>query len=122
MVKSSPKESTVLSSCLRELQSWQARGLVIYYTRVNSGKVKTEWGTWLQLAEKGTPDIFAFLNVNGSVHVYFIECKRPNGGIWGYEQQEFKFKFRDVKNVTYDLVDDYRQIARTILKLTGSLE
>ena len=118
MVKDVNKESTVLSSCLRELSSWQARGLVIYYTRVNSGKVETKWGTWIQLAEKGTPDIFAFLNVNGTVYVYFIECKRPNGGVWGYEQQEFKFKFKGVKNVIYELVDDCRQVDKTLMELS----
>ena len=118
----SVKESAVLSACREELSSWQERGVVISFTRVNSGKIETKWGTWIQLADTGTPDIFAFLNINGHIHVYFIEGKRPVGGVWGYEQQEFKYKYRNVKGVTYELVEDVTQVTNTILKLTGSLE
>lgn len=110
-------ESDVVKACKRTLDYWKSKGVVIDYDRNNSGKIRIS-GRWIQLHKPGTPDITAYLCIEGSIFVYFIECKY-NKGKQTEEQLDFEYKFKGINNCKYELVTNPRQIDATIELLTN---
>ena len=86
---------------------------VIWFERINSGKVQTAWGTWIKLAKKGTPDYIALVHAGGIAHVLFIEAKRK-GESQRLEQKWFQEKVDGIANVYYLLVDDILTLVNKI--------
>jgi hypothetical protein len=86
---------------------------VIYFERINSGKVQTAWGTWIQLAKKGHPDFIALIHGDGIAHVLFIEAKRK-GEKQRDDQKWFQDKVDGISNVHYLLVDEILTLVNKI--------
>lgn len=92
---------------------------VIWFERINSGKIQTAWGTWIKLAKKGTPDFIALVHGGEIAHVLFIECKRKgeirkDGKSNRIEQRFFEEKVSGISNVHYLLTDDLISVVNKI--------
>lgn len=111
-------EREILKSCKSRLELWQLNKVVIHFDRHNSGKINVN-GRWIQMAKSGTPDLIAYIKYKDMCYIYFIECKRPEGGLISGHQIEFLKKFKDLNNVIYEIVTSPKQIDITIEKLTG---
>lgn len=68
-------------------------GEVEFYLRINSGNVKTYFGSYIKLARKGTPDYLAFVRGReDKILALFIEAKSDTGKLRP-EQEQFKQKY-----------------------------
>ena len=49
---------------------------VIWFCRLQCGKVQTKYGSWIQLAKKGTPDfIIVIIGKDKRLQILFVEVK-----------------------------------------------
>lgn len=78
---------------------------VIWFERLNSGRVKTAWGTWIKLARKGTADYIAAVFGGGIAHILFVEGKRK-GEKQTKEQKWFEEHVLGAPNVHYLLIEE----------------
>lgn len=95
------------------LANLQTVGAVHWYTRLNSGTVKTNWGSWVKLCEPGTADYIAILCTG---QVYFIETK-SNTGQQTPQQIEFQ-KSVEKWGAIYEVVRDVEQVRTTVESIT----
>ena len=104
------KEKDVLSGVRERLKIYEFHKVVLWHERMNSGKVKTEFGTWVQMAVKGTPDVVAVVrNKQGGISLLFFELKSDTGTLRP-EQKEFRDRFIGCKDVMYAVITDPKQI------------
>jgi hypothetical protein len=70
-----------LNKQIREkLELFESCGVIKWFERLNTGKVKTLYGSWLQLCREGTPDWIVILkNKMDKISVLFIEAKSDSG-------------------------------------------
>ena len=110
-------EKSVSKDVKNALSALESDGAVLWHERLNSGKVRTEYGSWLQLCRKGTADFIAILPVKYGVMVYFIETK-ADGGRQTIEQKIFQ---NTVENwgAIYEVVTDVKQVKTTVENITG---
>jgi len=92
---------------------------VVWFERLNSGKIKTEYGSWIQLCKKGTPDYIALIHDGSIAHTLFIEAKRL-GCKQSPEQEWFEEKIitSDIKNVRYIVARDVLSVINAINDIT----
>jgi len=84
-------ESIVKSQVNASLGNLLLSGDVFYFQRVNSGKIRTDHGTWVQMAEKGHFDFVAlFQDKHRNLVKAFIECKRSDK-LAKYDPDQIKF-------------------------------
>jgi hypothetical protein len=80
------KESELVSD-IRKFLSYSKD--VIWWERLNSGKVSNGYGGYISLCRKGTPDfVCVVMNRNKGLSLIFLECK-ITGGQLRPEQREF---------------------------------
>lgn len=91
---------------------------VIYFERMNSGKIQTAWGSWVKLCRKGTPDFIALVHGGEVAHILFIEAKRK-GEKQRPEQKWFQEKVAGVANVHYVLVYDILTLVSKINEISS---
>lgn len=99
------------------LDALEASGACLWWERLNSGKIRTEYGSWLQLCRNGTADFIAVLPVKNGVIVYFMETKSDNGRQTP-QQKEFEAKVTSWGAI-YDVVKDVKQVRTTVEQITG---
>lgn len=110
----SPKKQPLEKELNKKIVQWlDILPSVIWFERINSGKVQTAWGTWIQLAKKGTPDFIAIVSGGDIAHVLFIEAKRK-GQSQRPEQKWFQEKVDGIPNVHYLLVDNVLTLTNKI--------
>lgn len=112
-------EKEVLKSVLNKLSSWQSMGDIIWFTRLNSGRIKTEYGTWLKLCDIGTPDIVVILRSHrgNNLNLVFIETKRNAKQKLRPEQAEFRSRFLGMTDVWYLVIHDVNDLIENIENL-----
>lgn len=98
------KENDIKSSVIRYLKSSNACGTVVWFSRLNSGKVQTQYGSWMQLCESGTPDFVVLTKHNV---VVFLETKSPKESSIKFEQNEFFKRMKRFDFVRCFAVSDY---------------
>lgn len=107
-------ESEVLKSIGKRLALWHLTSECVWYTRLNSGHVKTNYGSYIKLCDSGTPDFVAIIrNQKLGLDLLFIEIKRPGIKLkFSPDQVKFKNKYKNVENVHHLTVDhpDYVDI------------
>ena len=111
------KESEVSSKVKKILINLESTGDCVWFERMNSGKVKTEWGTWLQLCRPGTPDFMCIVvNKQKNISVIFIECKSSIGKM---SSEQIKFRYKHIKHVDihYLLISDASKLSKQILNI-----
>lgn len=89
--KTTPKESAVLSACIRWLYTMK-----VFAWRNNSGAYKTTSGHYVRYGYKGSSDILAIQPNTGKI--ICIECKRE-GEKQTPEQKEFEQRVKDCGGV-----------------------
>lgn len=109
-------EKSVMHDTRIALESLERAGSVLWWDRLNAGKVETVHGGWMQLCRPGTPDFIAILPIATGTMVYFIECKSTTG-----KQKIQQNIFQDnVKTwAIYEVVRDVAQVKKTIENVTG---
>ncbi len=72
-------EKSVSKDVRTVLTNLELAGAVLWWERLNSGKVKSNYGHYIQLCRQNTPDYVAVLPVGQGVMIYFIETKSDSG-------------------------------------------
>jgi len=109
------KEVKVISAVMKKLKFRHLTGSVIWHSRLNSGKINSKSGAWIQLCAAGTPDIIAIVRHNdGGLAVLFIECKRTGVTKLDYEQDKFFEKMSVQPRVLCGLINDPKQLPTAI--------
>lgn len=86
-------EKTLLHQINQRLSCYQMTGEVIWSSRLNSGKVKTYYGTYVKMCEKNTPDFIALIRGrNNEVLALFLEGKSSTG-VLSEGQRDFQKKY-----------------------------
>lgn len=116
------KESDVNKDVKIKLDYWKNLGPVLHWDRLNSGKIRSAYGSYVQLCKEGTPDFVAYVCKENTCWICFFETKKPSGGIIGDKQIEFSMLFNVVFNVVYELVTDASQVDRVIEKISNYSE
>lgn len=103
-------EKEVVKQIDQDLSIRNMMGEVEWYTRLNSGKVRTQFGSWIKLCESGTPDFIALVrNKQNGITVLFIEAKGEGGSL-----RTEQIRFAEVHNKKKDFfvikVDDISQL------------
>lgn len=100
-------EKDVLKSVGQRLSTWEMSGEVVWYERLQCGRVKTAYGSWVNMCRSGTPDYVAIIrNKTKNLDLLFLECKRADGrGKLSDVQITFQNKYRNVENVHYLIID-----------------
>lgn len=109
-------EKEVSKSVKLALADLESAGAVCWFERLNAGKVRTEYGSWLHLCRPGTADFIAILPVTDGVIVYFIECKSDTG-VKKPLQNKFKLNVESW-GALYEIVTDVKQVRITVEKVT----
>lgn len=109
-------EAKVLKLVLNKLKSYELFGDIIWYSRLNSGKINVG-RSWVQLCKPGTPDIISVIDCgNGKIAVLFIECKRTGIKRLRFEQQQFFNDMEGKPMVLCVLINDPVQLWPAIEK------
>jgi len=106
-------EKDLLKQLTRRLSLYTMTGEISWFGRLNSLKVKTIMGTWIQGCPKGTPDILAFVNTNDGMTALFIECKSKSGTLRP-EQLAFMKKYQSHPHINVMLLKDIEDFDKWI--------
>lgn len=110
-------EADVLANVKNVLMLLEKTGDIIWWERLATGRIKTEYGSWMQLCRKGTPDVVVVIrNRNNWISIMFVECKSSTGTLRG-EQKDFKEKMSREPDVYYEVVTDHRMLVKRILDI-----
>ena len=110
-------EKSVSKEVKLALDALERSGAVLWWERLNSGKVETVHGGWMQLCRQGTADFIAILPVVDGVMVYFIETKSDTGK---QTPQQVSFqKSVESWGGIYEVVTDVKQVRYTVEKITN---
>jgi hypothetical protein len=95
-------ERDIMKSVQKRLSIFELTGEVVWFTRLNSGHIKTYFGSHIKLCHKGTWDwVVIFRNRNNGLSLLFIECKSDTGKI---EKDQNLFKNKYTKEDVYFLL------------------
>lgn len=108
-------ERDLMKEVKNALENLENSGAILWQTRLNSGKIRTEWGTWIQLCEPGTPDFIVALRSRWGLVVYFIEAKSDTGK---QKAPQTLFQQKCAGWALYELVTDVKQVRATVEKIT----
>lgn len=113
------KEADVAKGVRSRLELWRIRNIVSRYERIQCGKIKTIYGSWIKLCDEGFPDYMVFIPLGKMLHLAFFETKKPVGGTISYSQMLFAKTHGEYINTSWDLITDPNQVDIRIEKLTG---
>lgn len=106
-------ESELIKEIDKCLSVRNMTGEVEWYSRLNSGRVRTVYGSYIRLCEEGTPDFLAIIrNKEKNLTVLFIEAK-GQGGKLRTEQirfAEIHNKKKDFKVIKITDIADLKNI------------
>ena len=118
LVKIMPSESVVMKSIYSRLENWTMDGTVLWFLRINTGKIQTPFGSWVQLAPKGTSDFVAVIrNRVCGLSILFIEAK-GTGGTLRPDQMIFRKRFIGEKDVHYLVINDPKELDKIVNMLS----
>lgn len=89
-------------------------GEIVYYSRVNSGNIKTYYGSYVKLADKGHPDyVVVIRDKSNGLSLLFVEAKSETGKL-SPDQIKFRDKYVDAPNIYYHVCRDIKQLNKLI--------
>lgn len=107
------KESELMRLVSRNLGIWQTTGVILWYSRLQSFKIK-HFGNWIQGCVKGTPDwVVAFRNKEDNIGLLFLEVKGENGYLRP-EQREFMNAHKNQKDVHCHVIREQLEISHLL--------
>ena len=111
-------EAEISKIIRHDLESLEMTNDIIWFERLNSGKIQTIYNTWMQLCRRGTPDyVCVTINRKGYLSVIFIEAKRSEGGRMSHDQIKFCDKMSIHPDTYYMLINDPSTLKRQILDI-----
>ena len=111
------KESEVSTQVKKILARLESSHDIHWWERLNSGRVKTEYGSWLQLCRPGTPDfIMVCKNKQTTISIIFIECKSDTGKM-SPEQHDFCHRYVCQPYIYYFVISDPYKLSGQILDI-----
>jgi hypothetical protein len=110
-------ESEVIRDISSALSILERAGDVLWFSRLQCGKVKTEWGSWLQLCKAGTHDFIALIRAKqGNLAIIFIEAKSGVGKAqYRPSQADFKRNYSKHRDILFVLATSGAEVTRFIL-------
>ena len=109
-------EKQVMREIRIALETLEAEGAIHWFERLNSGKVKTEYGGYVQLCRQGTPDFIVVMPSKYGLVLYFIEAKSDTGK---QSIQQVLFADKCKGWAIYEVVIDVKQVKATVERVTG---
>lgn len=109
-------EKTVMSDIRRALEQLESVGCILWFERLHSLNIKTEFGGYIRCCRPGTPDYIVALKTSMGLLVLFIEAKSDTGK-QSIQQVEFQRKHQTW--AIYKVVKDVAEVKRIIEELTG---
>lgn len=108
-----------LNKSIREVLSlYMFTKTIIWWTRLNTGKIKTEYGKYIQLCDKGTPDFIVLTkNKNNNISVLFIEAKSDTGELRA-EQEAFFNKYKETEGIYPVVIRDINELKAVINRVS----
>lgn len=104
------KEKDVMLAIRKRLEHYQYYKTIIWWSRLNSGKIQTTYGSWIKLCEPGTPDFIIILrNKKLTISVIFPEAKSDTGKLRS-EQVEFRNRLKGVSDMYFLEVRDVQEL------------
>lgn len=86
-------EKDLMKKVNQRLEIYKLTKQIIWFTRLNSGKIKTYFGSYIKMCDKNTPDfIIIYEDKNKYLNILFLECKSYKGKL-SKGQLEFKNKY-----------------------------
>lgn len=109
-------ERSLMKLIDQQLGIYEMSGEVAYWIRINAGRVKTYYGSYLRLANKGTPDYLALIrNRQDNITALFIEAKSDTGKL-RKDQKEFQIKYNKRKDINTITIKDIKELINWIEK------
>lgn len=100
------READLIKQIIERLKLYHHFGQVLWWSRLNSGRIKTYIGTWLMCCDKGTPDFLALIrSETGNIIAVFIEAKSEFGQL-RKDQKAFMNKYKYCNDIQVLLVRD----------------
>ena len=111
-------EAEFNSKLKENLELLEYHRTISWWERLQSGKVNTIHGGWVQLCRKNTADwIVVFYDKNNELFILFIEGKSDSGlKIIKEGQQEFSDKFNKKKNFKVIRTNSVEEVKNFILE------
>ena len=115
-------ERDLMKQIQQYLSLWQSTGDVYWWSRLQSGKVRSGQ-YFIKMCDKGTPDFIALLNTYNGLMCLFIEAKSDTGQLRP-EQKSFALKYnneciktlciRDIKDLESFVYGNARDFVKDI--------
>lgn len=104
-------EKDVVKDIKETFGVWQMCGVVVFWKRLQVGTLQNN-GRYVRFGEKGDPDFVSVIrNKQGNLSLIFAEAKRGDGkGKLSDEQEEFRDKYKNEKDVYWIEITDKRQL------------
>ena len=109
-------EKSVMADIRRALESLESVGCILWFERLNSGKIQTKYGSWIQLCRPNTPDWIVALKSTMGLLILFIEAKSDTGI---HKEGQKKFQLKHQTWTIYMVVKDVATVKNKIEELTG---
>jgi len=103
------KESEILRKVLNKLETLQMAKVIIWFSRLNSGKACVG-KSWIQFCKAGTPDIISIIDCIDKIVVLFIECKRTGVKKIRFEQEQFFDQMKEEIGIYCTVINDPEQL------------
>lgn len=96
------------------LDGYKISGIVLWWGRLNSGKIKVSYKQYIHLMPKGTPDYLALIrNKKGGITAMFIEAKSDIGKI-NKDQIDFANKYISIMDIFVSIIRDIKTLEHYI--------
>lgn len=103
-------ERDLMKQISQRLSVYTLTGEVQWWTRLNSGKVKTYYGSFIKLCDKNTPDFLALIrDRQDTITALFIEAKSDTGTV-EKGQIAFADKYNRKDNIRVITLRDIKEL------------
>ena len=108
-------ESEFNKSLKENLELYEYHKTILWWERLQSGKVQTVHLGWINLCRKGTPDwIVAYLDKQKHLALLFVEGKSDSGMMVKRQtQDDFAAKYPFFKIIRTNMVDEVKSFIET---------
>lgn len=107
-------EKTLMKQVIQQLDLYQHHKVLLWWGRLQSLKVRSRMGHWIQGCPKGTPDFLALMrNQHNGITGVFIETKSDTGVIRP-EQLAFMQKYKDCNDIQVLIIRDISELKQYI--------
>lgn len=108
LMNKSIERDEVLKPCLDLCKKLQISGYLLQYRRLD---------VFDKTHIEGSPDIEIWVSHKGYIFILMCECKKPVGGVVSDVQSDYRDKYKEFINTTYEIITDPKQLDYLVKKL-----